>query len=551
MRYLYSLVFLVWCVLAQAQDPFLEFQPVTFSGLTQPIDLTNAGDGSGRLFINEKGGRIKIFASDRSSLGTFLDISGRISSNGERGFLGLAFSPDYPTSGRFYTSYTNPAGNSVISRWSVSAADPNLADAASEEILLTINQPFGNHNGGDLAFGNDGLLYIASGDGGSGNDPEGNSQYLDTLLGKILRIDVSPVMGYAIPPGNYTNADPEVYAAGMRNPWRMSFDPVTGELYIGDVGQGAREEVDIITPGQVDPNFGWVCWEGTVDNRGVPGADSSDCQGFSAYDAPWYEYETGVKGRSITGGLVYRGSQFPDLVGYYVMADYTSDRVWAIRGSGASQEVYEYPAMGASIVGFGTDEAGEAYAVGLFGQVFQLTTAVPTPVELISFSATTEGCDILINWQAAAEIDFSHYELEISPDAVSWTTKQQIAGGGGEVDETGQRAYTTRLTPPKASTYLRLKMVDLDGSVEYSPQVFVEANCGGDFRAYPSPLKAGETLRLEGAAAGSYTVYDALGRKSCSLVYDGATGIELSDCALATGLYFLRGPSGEAALIIE
>lgn len=361
---------LAFATTAYAQDPKPTLTPFA-TGFTQPIDITNAGDGTNRLFVNEKTGRVKVLGADGSVIGTFLDLSAKVSTNGERGLLGLAFAPDYRTSGRFYVNYTNRAGNTVIARYGVSATNPDLADAASEEVLLTIAQPYDNHNGGDLAFGPDGLLYVASGDGGSGDDPQAKAQDKNSLLGKILRLDVSGATGYTAA-GDYPGAAAEVFAVGLRNPWRISFDRATDSLWIGDVGQNAREEIDVLTPNSANRNFGWVCYEGSSVNTGVASAANSNCQPYASYAAPIFEYEHSV-GRSVTGGVVYRGSAYPILRGYYFFADYSSGRGFALRGSGATQRTFQYPSFGNGIVGFGESETGEVYVVSIFGTVNQLT----------------------------------------------------------------------------------------------------------------------------------------------------------------------------------
>ena len=250
---------------------------VAVTGLSAPVDVANAGDGSGRLFVVEQGGKIRIVRDGALVERPFLDIGGRITSGGERGLLGLAFHPDYPTDPRFFVDYTDRDGNTVVSSFRVSATDPDVADPGSESILLHVDQPFANHNGGGLGFGPDGDLYIALGDGGSEGDPQGNGQRLDTLLAKILRIDVDGGAAagapYGIPADNpfvgTAGAKPEIWLYGLRNPWRFRFDRQTGDLWIGDVGQDAWEEIDVARAGVGGLDFGW--------NR---------TEGFHCYDPP-------------------------------------------------------------------------------------------------------------------------------------------------------------------------------------------------------------------------------------------------------------------------
>ena len=531
-----ALAFGLLCLLAaspgQAQDPQLALTPFISSGLTQPIDLTHAGDGSGRLFVNEKTGAIKIFDATGAPLGTFLDISSLITTNGERGLLGLAFAPDYASSRRFYINYTNLAGNTVIARYTASASNPNVANTTGE-ILLTIPQPFSNHNGGDIAFGPNGLLYVASGDGGSGNDPQANSQNLNSLLGKILRLDVSGATGYT-PAGGYPGAAPEVFAVGLRNPWRMSFDRLTGDLYIGDVGQGAREEIDRIPAGSSGLNFGWVCYEGSRDNRSVASAAASNCQAYSTYTPPFFEY-THSLGQSVTGGIVYRGAQYPALQGYYIFADYRTDRLWAVRDSASTQSVYVYPGGGSSLVGFGESESGEAFAISIFGEISRVTSTVPLPVTLTEFYANTDDCDVAFRWASATEQNFSHYQLETSPDGRAWTAVAKTPGGQANY------AFTTGPDAPKG--YARLLMVDRDGSVAYSPIVSWATACAKTWQLGPNPVVAGQDVRVRNLPSGeTLLVVDATGREVARRSIGGldASTLDLSTAGWPTGVYAVR-----------
>jgi len=339
-----------------------EWQLLT-GGLSRPVGLTNAGDGSGRLFILEQEGLIRIVKDHELLEEPFLDMRDRVGSNAnEQGLLGLAFHPGYQENGTFYVNYTDGDGGTVIARFNVST-DPNRADPASEVRLLQIQQPYGNHNGGSIAFGPDGYLYIGTGDGGSGGDPQGNGQSLDTLLGKILRLDVDNGEPYAVPAGNLEG---EIWAYGLRNPWRFSFDRLSGDLYIGDVGQGDWEEIDywpVGNPGGA--NFGWNFREGAHPFTGSPpvGVDLID---------PVVEYDHSL-GISVTGGVVYRGAALSGYYGIYFYGDYGSGRVWGLfpdlDGGWKNQILFE---SGANITSFGEDEDGEVYLVDHKGFVFKL-----------------------------------------------------------------------------------------------------------------------------------------------------------------------------------
>ncbi|MEJ2758400.1 MAG: PQQ-dependent sugar dehydrogenase [Anaerolineales bacterium] len=338
--------------------------------LNSPTFLTNAGDGSGRIFVLEKSGRIQVYVEGVQQEAPFLDIVSLVNSNDfERGLLGLAFHPNYAENGLFFVDYTDVDGNTVVARYQVSD-DPNAADPNSAVVLLNINQPYANHNGGMLAFGPDGYLYIGMGDGGAGGDPKGNAQSMNTLLGKILRIDVDNAADgkpYGIPDGNAPGGLPEIWALGLRNPWRFSFDRVTGEMLIGDVGQGAWEEIDILPNGILGGiNLGWDYYEGTHPYEGTAPDSASLIY-------PVIEYGHGNGNCSVSGGYTYRGAQLPDFQGVYLYGDYCSGTVWgALPGSDSTWQTSQLFQLNANISSFGEDEAGELYLVDLQGTIYKL-----------------------------------------------------------------------------------------------------------------------------------------------------------------------------------
>jgi glucose/arabinose dehydrogenase len=338
-----------------------------------PLGLVDALDGSGRLFVLTQEGQVWIVEDGQRKSRPFLDISGQITSGGERGLLGLAFHPGYPDDPHFYVDYTDQQGNTVVSAWTVSA-DADVADAGSERMLLQVKQPFPNHNGGDLVIGPDRFLYITLGDGGSGGDPQGNGQNRDTLLGKILRIDVDHPAGdrpYGVPPDNpfvdQQGARPEIWVTGLRNPWRISFDRATNDMWIGDVGQASYEEIDVVRAGSGGgQNFGWNTTEGFHCFR----SDNCNQDGLTP---PVTEY-THDDGCSVTGGYVYRGKAHPNLVGGYFFADYCSGRIWTIDSS--ADEVRKPTLIlesGRSISSFGEDADGELYLTDLGGALLRLS----------------------------------------------------------------------------------------------------------------------------------------------------------------------------------
>ncbi len=356
-------------------------QPATYrlvevaSGFSRPLFVTSADDGSGRLFVVEQSGAIRII-DDGTVLDTpFLDVSGLISPAAtgggytERGLLGLAFHPDYSENGVFFINYTDQAGNSVLARYHVSADDPNRADANSAEQLLYVTQPYSNHNGGHLAFGPDGYLYVSLGDGGSGGDPQANGQNPATLLGTLLRLDVGAEGEYAVPDDNpfvgRDGARPEIWSWGLRNVWRFSFDRETGDLYLADVGQNQWEEINFQpadSPG--GENYGWNIYEGT--HRYSQGEPASDVV------MPVLEYDHRAGRCSVTGGYVYRGAALPDLQGYYFYGDWCSGTLWAATQDEAGNwNAVVSAETGRSISSFGEDEDGELYLVDYNGAVLR------------------------------------------------------------------------------------------------------------------------------------------------------------------------------------
>lgn len=332
------------------------------SGFSSPVAIVNAGDE--RLFVVQRGGLIRIVNPNGTINSTpFLTLTSSIVSGGERGLLGLAFHPDYATNGRFYVNYTRSGdGATVIAKYTVSDSDPNVANPASAEVLLTIAQPFSNHNGGSINFGPDGYLYIGMGDGGSGGDPSNYGQNLNSLLGKMLRIDVNGESGYAIPADNpYVGiaGEDEIWAVGVRNPWKFSFDRQTGDLWIADVGQNAIEEINKAASTEAGLNYGWRCYEGNS------AYNTSGCGASSNYTFPIAQYtHASTGGCSLTGGYVYRGSTYPALQNKYVFADYCNNKIDYIDVDGGPI-TWTANAFSGNVVSFGEDVNGELYWVGI------------------------------------------------------------------------------------------------------------------------------------------------------------------------------------------
>lgn len=432
-----SVLFAISVVLtSRAQTPpNIVLEQVT-SGLSSPVVITNAGDGSKRLFIVEQAGRIRIH--DVALFGTdFLNITSKVLCCGERGLLGLAFHPRYETNGLFYVFYTaSPNGDLVVERYSRSAA-PDIADAASGVAILRIAHPAGNHNGGQIEFGPDGYLYVAVGDGGGAGDTANNAQNTNNLLGKILRVDIDGAFPYAIPSTNpffgSTTQRQEIWAYGLRNPWRFSFDRATRDLFIGDVGQGAREEIDhqSASPGGV--NYGWRRMEGTLCFN-----PATACQDGSLV-LPVFDYGRSL-GFSVTGGYRYRGRRYPQMNGVYLFGDFGSGRIWGMLpnggGSWTATELLDSPY---SISTFGEDGRGEVYLAHFGGTIYRITA----PPAFKGGDVTLDGnTDILWRNRATGEthiwtMDMTRYvSSRVLPTVpTSWT----LAGGAdfdgdGDVD---------------------------------------------------------------------------------------------------------------------
>jgi glucose/arabinose dehydrogenase len=356
-------------------------EPV-LSGLSSPVYVTNAHDGSQRLFIVERDGRIKVLQPGATVPTIFLDITTQVLAGGERGLLGLTFHPRFASNRRFFVNYTRtPDGATVIAEYRASAINPNVAET-NESILLTIVQPFANHNGGMIEFGPDGFLYIGMGDGGSANDPDNRAQNTQDLLGKILRIDVgNPQAPYTSPSTNpFFGSDPgrdEIFAVGLRNPWRFSFDRDTGQLYTADVGQGEREEIDIVTLGG---NYGWRVFEGTRCTNLGPASCSA-----SGLTPPIAEYSHTGGRCSITGGYVYHGNAFSLPSGTYVYGDYCTGEIFLL-DNGQQRLLLD---TNLNLSSFGEDEAGEIYVVGLGGTVHRLANP-SVPPESVAIKAEME-----------------------------------------------------------------------------------------------------------------------------------------------------------------
>ncbi|MEL6862944.1 MAG: PQQ-dependent sugar dehydrogenase [Bacteroidota bacterium] len=430
--YLWVSLFALFSIQLNAQG--IQLSPIA-TGLNNPVDISHAGDD--RLFVVERSGLIRIITTAGTVLSTpFLDIDDRVrntSGQSEQGLLGLAFHPDYANNGYFYVHYTRNNGDSRIARFQVDANDPNLADPNSELTIMDIDQPFSNHNGGDLAFGPDSYLYIGLGDGGAGGDPGNRSQDPLNLLGKMLRIDIDQGNPYSIPPDNpFADEDAtldEIWALGLRNPWRFSFDRLTGDMWIGDVGQGAWEEIDFEPAGgEGGANYGWRCYEGNTP------FNTAGCNTIGTYTAPLEVYSHGGFSHcSVTGGFVYRGERFPSLQGHYFYADYCSGTVWRLQPDGnggwTNSEVGYFPTLGIS--SFGEDANGELYLASLSQNTVYRMDVEACFLFDINLSSTNETCAGALDGSIAVEVSTS-----ASSYSINWSngaTGEELSGLGAGV----------------------------------------------------------------------------------------------------------------------
>lgn len=554
MRTLLTYIFLLITTLLLSQ-PNLEFVE-SVGGFNSPVDVTGSGDGSGRLFIVERAGRIRIYNQNNglTQATFFLNITDRVLSGGEQGLLGVAFHPNYATNGRFFVNYTSkarpgiPEGTTVIARFISTVGGPT-APASTEQILLTIEQPEPNHNAGDLAFGPDGYLYIPTGDGGGSGDPDDNGQDFGSLLGKMLRIDVdSPGGGlnYGIPADNpyqaaNDNIPDEIYAVGLRNPWRISFDRLTGDLWIGDVGQDAREEVNFQAAGTAGgQNYGWDCREGNI---AYSGSSSANCANGSTYTPPVFDYEHNVNtgGFSVTGGFVYRGSA-DDLDGFYVCADYVTSRLFLYEPS-TSTLFTQDETMVTGISAFGEDDNGELYVVQLSGTLHRLTTTDALPVELVYWTATPRGKTVELAWATASESGAEDFLLERSADGVNFSPVASLPAAGNS-SESEEYVYTDE-QPLTGRSYYRLVQRDFDGSATtYAIRTVVFAGAEDNhFRVFPNPTEGDVFIEFAGVIAEETVdlrVFSLDGRQVLGLyrtIYPGQERINCQLPNLPAGMY--------------
>ena len=525
-----------------AQAPVLNFSPLVSSGLTAPLDVVNAGDGTNRLFIVEQGGTVKIYAGGTLQVGNFLNIADTIVAGGERGLLSLAFHPAYSTNRYFFLYYNSENGDVTIARMQTKAANPNEADPLSLVVLLSIPKPFANHNGGKLNFGKDGNLYFATGDGGGGGDPNNNAQNGNSLLGKMIRINVdnfSTPPYYAIPADNPYLANAavrdEIFAIGLRNPFRWSFDRLNNDVWIADVGQDAWEEVNQLSfATAAGVNYGWRCYEGNNSYN------TAGCLPAANYTFPIFQYShnNSTGGYSITGGYVYRGSAFPALYGYYVCADYVSANAWLIAASGGGVFTTSIQAgVPGTIVGFGEDENGELYAVALDGRLYRVGTSIVLPVLVQSFSATERQGFNELKWSVNADITIAGIEVDYSEDGLRF----QKAGDAGAVNSNRSAHTFIHRINNFSTVFYRLKITGIDGRITYSSTVRLQKNNIKTTRVYPTVVTNNQLTIETGNTLHQLNLFTIDGKKVFENKFNNFTGTtNISIPKVASGFYIVQ-----------
>lgn len=516
----------------------------SLTGLVTVIE--NAGDGHNRLFIGQRSGEVYILEGGQLSTTPFLNINPQTNGGGERGLLGMAFHPNFPTDNRVFINYTNNAGNTTIASYSVIDSNNDgkfdLANG-SGNILLTIPQPAGNHNGGDLTFGSDGYLYISTGDGGGAGDPDENGQDNTSLLGCILRIDIDNGTPYGIPSDNpfvsSAGAD-EIYVWGLRNPWRISFDS-NGDLWIADVGQNAFEEINLLKAGSISSgnsvNFGWDCNEGydAYDDATFTGTSSPLCGSTTPYEAPVFAYAHSDDGggASITGGFLYEGARSPGMVGYYIFAEFGDNVIYAFKkddiydgpnsrsiGNQPTAEKFTSAETGlTNMTTFGKAENGEIYVADFnFGtnqaRIMHVRddNTFTLPIGLTNFQGEANNQkEIELTWTTSSEVNASHFEIERSTDGKDFIYLGKVATKG-----TSATYQFTDDEFDQSRNYYRLKMVDLDGRFEYSKVITIYHSEIYNITLSPNPNNGRFTFSINGvknkAQHLNVKVFDKLGK---------------------------------------
>ena len=525
--------FLFITTVSQSQ-PDVSYQPFidASKGLSSPIELVSApGDATSRLFIVEKAGIVRIWNGSDLLPTPFLDISALVIADGERGLLSMAFHPQYQSNGYFFVYYNSNDGNITVARYQVSG-DPNVAESAANPTtpLISIPKNFGNHNGGHLQFRTEGgtnYLYFATGDGGSGNDPGNNAQNPNSYLGKMIRINV-----------DVTPYNPEIWAWGLRNPFRWSFDRNTGDIWIGDVGQNSKEEINFRALGTSGANYGWVCVEGTENNTSVPGTAVCDTV-RNVTVLPILDYDNPAEGSSVIGGYVYRGSEYPALQGYYMATDFFSGRLWLIRQVGATWDISVKTGMPTRIASISEAANGALYAVSLTDNIiYKIVIPVVIPLNLIRFSGTPMSGYNELKWITASEQNMDKYIVEYSTNGISYFTAGEVLSENNE----NRNVYTFRhATINSTIVYYRLQMSELNGTYKYSPVIAIGADMQTGLKIYPTSITNGLVNIISWQPVERVIITSTNGIQLLSKEMNGSTGyFNVALPVLQKGVYIIR-----------
>jgi glucose/arabinose dehydrogenase len=548
-KFIFATILICHSFLSSPQ-PVVSYNPF-ITGLSLPVDIVNAGDGTNRLFIVEQRGLIKIHDGSTLLSTPFLDLTaatvpGFLSAGSEQGLLSLAFHPNYenPASRFFFIYYTNGAGEITVARYQPSAGNPNIANPTGV-VLLTIDKDFANHNGGKLNFGSDGYLYFGTGDGGSANDPGNNAQNGNSLLGKMLRIDVNnfALSGYEIPPTNPFLAvgdgiRDEIWALGLRNPWRWSFDSQTGDMFIGDVGQGAWEEVDYrAAPNTGGINYGWRCFEGDHVNGAVPA-----CTPSGVYVPPVFEYQHNPEGgQSIVGGIVYRGTNPANaaMFGYYIFNDTYNSNTWLMNMNAPGFATTRQPGLPNGISSYGVDESGELYVASLFSNtIYRVMVTGVLPIQLVSFSGNAFSGYNDLKWKTAAEQDVIRFVIEYSINGRDYYPAGELSPAN---DPNGHNYTFRHYINFNGKIFYRLKIEEANGTDIYSAVIILNNLNTSPVKVYPSIVTDGQLQVVSEKPVNKYSVYNSLGSLIVSKDINGERGyFRVAVPKTGSGVYWIR-----------
>ncbi len=515
----------------------IDLSPPLISGLNQPMGFVVANDGSNKIYIPQKEGVIKVYDNAFNLLDTLVTVTGMVST-GEQGLLSLVFHPDYATNGLFYVYHNNTAGNLVLTRYKRSAANVNKADVASRVQVLEIPHPGqSNHNGGELHFGSDGFLYLSTGDGGGGGDVPNNAQNDAVLLGKMLRLQVNTSLTapfYTVPASNASGT--LVYSKGLRNPYRWSFDRLTNDMWIGDVGQDSWEEINFRAAANISgTNYGWRCYEGNVTYN------TTGCAAQSNYVFPVHTYVNGPGSVSVTGGNVYRGSLYPNYKGQYIAADFYTGNYYHIIPDGAGGfTTLVQPGGQTNIVDFGEDEQGELFAVSLgAGAVYRVIPRAVTPVSITSFNAVAVNSQVNLFWKTAQESALVNYEIEFSENGMLFNKIGTVAARNSGREEVYNFSHAQTQSD---FLFYRLKIINNDGSFKYSAVIRIQNSKTnkGNF-VQPSLIENG---LLQIYLPGSYAKVEIINSNGARVaqqnISQASGNLQIPVSKLAAGIYLVR-----------